>query len=172
MARGKKISFVNSTHLRLDPLDKKVSYFPDDYNKATDVLIAFDYNGHAYFIVNGVEVHGHVMTTPIIPRAAHAETHKAQMLLKISNLSPETIKSLTSIINEQEGKHSLTCLNYIEYTLLHGAGIRITGRNENGIHPPIESILADGFSTVDGRKIESTLYKFDEESVPSFVEKF
>jgi hypothetical protein len=172
MARGKKVNFVNATHLRLSPLEKKISRYPEDYNIDKDILIAFDYNGHAYLIVKGIEVHGHVLTTPIQPRAISRETHKAQMLLKISDLPPETINSLVHFIEDQEGKHSLTCLNFIEYTLLNGAGIKIVGRKNNGIHPPFEDILAEGFSDFNGKKIGSTLYKFDEESIPSFVEKF
>src|SRR5690606_18582194 len=104
-------------------------------------------------------------------RAAHPETHKAQMMYHLSGFTNKQIIQFEEFLKKNQGKRSISCMNFMEFALFHGLGIKLGSRTDNGFHPRFEDFYADGFTDLEGHKVASTLHKFDKESMQSFISK-
>lgn len=149
--------------------DGRFSY-PESISPKNDVLMLVDPNGHFSLAVNGQEFNGRVINKPIDLSALDEKDHDKQVIIKLKNLTEIEKQNLTSLMEELEGKRSLSCLNAIEFLMDQAIGARsLAARGQDKIHPLFEEFMAKSWVRKDGTIIETEIYKFTEKPMARVV---
>ncbi len=154
---SKKVRVIDSSSLYIS---KNKYQFPPEFDLNNETLVGIDKNGHSFLIINGIEVHGRVISKPILVRKLNRRSHNAEFMIRIKNLSDETRSQLENFVRNTNGKYSLNCLNFLEYVFHYGAGIKFNARNDNNLMVNFEELLGGGLSTLDGKSLDVELYRF------------
>lgn len=151
--------------------EKKFKY-PKEIIPGKDVFIGFDELGHASLSAGSKVFHGRVLTSPTTVRKINFDYHKYEYILKVEGLSSNEIKKVEDLINLQQNKRTLTCINGIEYILYNSLGLEFNAvRRRLGFHPNFLDMFTNGLKNQSGQLFKTSIFRFRHISVKNFTDK-